>query len=77
MKKEHYDKYKQLGLKISHYRKLKEFTQESLAEEINKDPAFLGAVEAPNVHRAISIDTLFDIASVLDVSPHKFFIFDD
>ena len=77
MKIKHHDKYKQLGLKISYYRKLKGFTQEALAERIDKDISFLGAVEAPNINRAVSLDTLFDIAEVLEVSPHKFLQTDD
>ena len=75
MKAEHADKYKQLGLKISYYRKLKGWSQEKLAEEISKSLAFIGAVEAPNTHRAISMDTLFDIAEALDVPAYKFLDF--
>ena len=72
MKKEHLDKYRSLGLKISYYRKLKGLTQEQLAEAIDKNLAFIGAVEAPNVERTVSLDTLFDIAKVLGVPAHKF-----
>ena len=36
------------------------------------DLAFIDAVEAPNVNRTISLDTLFDIAEALDVPPHIF-----
>jgi transcriptional regulator with XRE-family HTH domain len=77
MKQKHYAKYKQLGLKISFYRKLKGMTQEVLAEKIGKETATLGAVEAPNINRTISLDTLFDIAEVLEVAPHKFLTFDE
>ncbi len=66
------ENYRRIGLKISYYRKLKNLTQEQLAEKINKSAGFIGAVEATNVDRAISLDTLFDIAEVLDVSPYKF-----
>ena len=72
MKEEYYDKYRNLGLKINYYRKLKGMTQEQLAEAIGKDVSFLGAVEAPNVNRTVSLDTLFDIAKALDVPPYKF-----
>ena len=71
MKPEHADKHRILGLKISYYRKLKGLTQEQLAEMINKNLAFIGAVEAPNVKRTISLDTLFDIANALDIPPYK------
>lgn len=72
MKEEYYDKYRSLGLKISYYRKLKGLTQEQLAEKIDKDTSFLGSVEAPNINRTVSLDTLFDIAKALDVPPYKF-----
>lgn len=62
MKQQYLEKYRKLGLKISYYRKLKGFTQEQLAEKLDKNLAFIGAVEAPNVNRTISLDTLFDIA---------------
>ena len=62
MKAEYLDKYKKIGLKISYYRKLNNYTQEQLAEAIDKNVAFIGAVEAPNIDRAISLDTLFDIS---------------
>lgn len=72
MKEEYYGLYRRIGLKISYYRKLRELTQEQLAEKIGKSTAFLGAVEAPNVNRTISLDTLFDISNALDVPPYKF-----
>ena len=77
MKNEHKQKYAQLSLKISYYRKLRGFTQEQLAERIDKNTAFIGAVESPNISRTISIDTLFDLSNALNVPPHKFFLFDD
>ena len=52
-------------------------TQEQLAERIDRTPAFIGHVEAPNVRKAVSLDTLFDIAAVLDVPAYKFLIFDE
>ncbi len=73
MKKEHFEQYRKLGIKISYYRKLKGLTQEQLAEKIGKSANFLGSAEAPNVSRTVSIDTLFDIAKAPDVPPYKFF----
>ncbi len=69
--------YLKLGLKIAYYRKLCGLTQEQLAEKIDRTPAFIGHVEAPNINKAISLDTLFDIARVLDVPPHRFLMFDE
>lgn len=76
MKAAHKMKYRKLGLKISYYRKLRGLTQEQLAERLDKNLAFIGAVEAPNIDRTISLDTLFDIADVLQVPAHKFLDFD-
>lgn len=76
MKQQHIEKYRKLGLKISYYRKMNGLTQEQLAEKIDKSLSFIGAVEAPNIDRTISLDTLFDIADVLNVSPYKFLIDD-
>ena len=52
-------------------------TQEQLAEKIEKNLAFIGAVEAPNVNRAASLDTLFDIAEALDIPAYKFLVDDE
>ena len=69
--------YLKLGLKIAYYRKLRGLTQEQLAEKIDRTPAFIGHVEAPNISKAVSLDTLFDIANALDVPVYKFLMFDD
>ena len=67
----------QLGLKIAYYRKMRGLTQEQLAEKIDRTPAFIGHVEAPNINKAVSLDTLFEIAKVLNVPAYKFLMFDD
>ncbi len=77
MKPIYESKFLQMGLKIAYYRKLKGMTQEQLAETIDRTPAFIGHVEAPNISKAISLDTLFDIAAALDVPPYKFLIFEE
>ena len=69
--------YRKLGLKIAYYRKLSGLTQEQLAEKIEKSAAFIGHVEAPNVEKAVSLDTLFDIAEALGVPAYKFLMVDD
>ena len=65
MKSEYAGNYRQLGL-----------TQEQLAEQIELSPAFIGHVEAPNIQKAISLDTLFDIARVLEVPAYRFLQFE-
>ena len=69
--------YMQLGLKIAYYRKMRGLTQEQLAEKIDRTPAFIGHVEAPNINKAVSLDTLFEIAKVLNVPSYKFLMCDD
>lgn len=77
MKAKYADKYLQVGLKVAYYRKLRGLTQEQLAERLDLSAAFIGHVEAPNIRKAISLDTLFDIAEELNVPAYKFLIFDD
>lgn len=77
MKPVYENEYKQIGLKIAYYRKLRGLTQEQLAEKIKRTPVFIGYVEAPNINKAVSLDTLFDIAVVLDVPAYKFLIFEE
>ena len=77
MKSIYTEQYRQIGLKIAYYRKLRGLTQEELAEQVGLTPAYIGHLEAPNISKALSLDTLFDIAAVLDVSPQKFLAFED
>lgn len=77
MKAEHIGKYLQIGLKIAYYRKFRGLTQEQLAERVGLTPAFIGHVEAPNIEKAVSLDTLFDIAQALNIPAYKFFLFEE
>ncbi len=77
MKQIYESDYMQLGLKIAYYRKLRGLTQEQLAEKIERTAAFIGHVEAPNVKKTVSLDTLFDIAHALNVPVYKFLMFDE
>ena len=84
MKTTYAEQYRQIGLKIAYYRRLRGFTQklrgltqEELAERIDRSPAYIGHVEAPNILKAVSLDTLFDIATVLEVPPYKFLLFEE
>ena len=64
----HNDKrYIELGHNISYYRKHKGYTQEQLAEKLDISRQHLGAVEAPNIVRSVSLDLLFNIADALEV----------
>lgn len=77
MKAIYAERYRQIGLKMAYYRKLRGLTQEELAEQIGMTPAFIGHLEAPNICKAMSMDTLFDIAEALEVSPYRFLMFDE
>ena len=61
--------YKQLGLNIAYYRKLRGLTQLDLAEFTDLSRTHISNIEAPNVKTRISLDTLFSIAEVLQISP--------
>ena len=71
------DRFIQLGIAIAALRKMRGMSQEQLAEKINRAPAFIGHVEAPNINKAVSLDTLFEIAKVLNIPAYKFLMFDE
>ena len=71
MKTEFADKYITLGLKIAYFRRKAGYTQEYFAELIGKSVSFVGQVEGTGTVRGISLETLFKIAQVLNVSPSK------
>lgn len=64
------DQYRDLGCAIAYYRKRKHLTQEQLAEKIGISRQHMGAIEAPNMVRAISMEVLFHLAEVLEVEPY-------
>lgn len=59
--------YKMIGLNIAYYRKLKGLTQLQLAEAINISRTHMSNIEAPNMPTSISLETLLDIADVLEI----------
>ena len=71
MQTEYPEKYKGLGLKIAYCRKKRGYTQEALAEMINKSPNFLAQVESTGTTKGVSLETLFKIAEVLEIPPAK------
>lgn len=77
MKFEHRDKYIRLGLKIAYFRKLRGYTQEQLAEGVGLSANFIGMIEAPNIAKAVSLDTLFDISEFLNVPAYKLLNLDE
>lgn len=64
------ERYRDLGYAIAYYRKRKGYTQEQLAEQVGISRQHMGAIEAPNMVRAISLDVLFNIAHTLEIEPY-------
>lgn len=71
------DKFIELGYNIAYYRKHTGLTQEQLAERVGISRQHLGAIEAPNLVRPISLELLFNIADVLDIPAYKLLRFRD
>ena len=69
------NQYRQLGLMIAYYRKLKGLTQMQLAELVGVSRAHISNLEAPNMDKSISLDRLFDISDALNVPINNFFDF--
>ncbi|WP_370782016.1 helix-turn-helix domain-containing protein [Eubacterium ventriosum] len=68
-------KFIELGYNIAYYRKHAGLTQEQLAEKLGISRQHMGAVEAPNIMRPISLELLFNIATVLEIDPAKLLTF--
>ena len=65
----HYDKYRRMGLNIALQRKLKKMTQADLAEAINISRTHMSNIEAPNMITAVSLEVIFNISDVLQITP--------
>ena len=75
MKYEFEQEYKQIGLKISYYRKLKGLTQEKLADKLGVATSYIGQIEAAGMYKQISLTTLLRIAQALETPAYKFLEF--
>jgi transcriptional regulator with XRE-family HTH domain len=71
----HIQKYKQLGLNIAYYRKLKGLSQVQLAELTHISRTHLSRIEAPNMEKSFSIEIIFDISDALQIDVSKLFDF--
>ncbi len=69
------NQYRQLGLTIAYYRKLRGITQLQLAEYVNLSRTHISNLEAPNMPTSISLDKLFDISDILEVPMKNLFDF--
>lgn len=75
MNNKHEQQYKEIGLNIAHYRKLRGYTQIEFAEKIDVSRTHLSNIEAPKMKTSLSLDLLFKIADALEVDIRDFFIF--
>lgn len=69
------ERFRDLGYAIAYYRKRKKMTQEQLAEKVGISRQHMGAIEAPNMIRAISLELVYNIATVLEIEPYLLFKF--
>lgn len=69
--------HKMIGLNIAYYRKLKGLSQLQLAEKVGLSRTHISNIEAPNMSTSISLDTLLDLANVLDIPAQKLLDFHD
>lgn len=75
MNRKYKDKYIMLGLNIAYYRKLNGFTQEKLAEKLDLDRTTISKIELATC--GVSLDVIFEIAELFDISVEKLFDFRD
>lgn len=68
-------RYRQLGLTIAYYRRLKGLTQLQLAEAVGLSRTHISNLEAPNMPTSISLEKIFDIADALGVPVKDLFDF--
>ena len=75
--KERYEReYKIIGLNIAYYRKLRNMTQQELARAANISRTHISNIESPNMPTSVSLETLMDIAWILDVPVTQILTFD-
>ena len=73
MQDKHRMKYKQLGLNVAYYRKMKGLSQNQLAEKINVSRTHMSRIETADC--AVSLDVLFEICESLQIPPDLLFSF--
>ena len=61
------ERYRDLGCAIAYYRKRKHLTQEQHADMVGISRQHMGAIEAPNMMRALSLEVVYNIATALEI----------
>ena len=59
-----------LAYAIGYYRKKKGYSQERMAEELGISRQHLASIEARGMNRGLSLELLFNIATVLEIEPY-------
>ncbi len=75
MKPAYSEQYKNLGLNVAYYRKLRGYTQEQLSEKLGIDRTHIGRIENANV--GASLDIIFAVSKILEIPVNKIFEFRD
>ena len=65
------ERYRNLGLNIAYYRKLRGLSQEKLAEKADISRTHMSRVETADC--AVSLDVVFHLADALGVEPYTLF----
>ena len=74
MRSKNNDVYEIISKNIRRYRKQINMTQEELAMKANYSHQFIRKIEAPNVKKTFSLDTVYCIAKALDKNFSDMFI---
>ena len=64
------ERMENLSYAIGYYRKKKGYSQEQMAEKLGISRQHLASVEAPGMDRGLSLELLFNIATVLEIEPY-------
>ena len=68
---EYEELFRQVGIRIAYYRKLRGYTQEVFSEMLGVSISYYSQIEAAGCYKPISLRTLFKIAKALEVEPYK------
>lgn len=69
METKYAERFKILGRNIAFYRKQMGYTQETLAECIDKTAEYIAKIEGQQSVRGVSLNTLYELAEALGVPP--------
>ncbi len=71
MQNKYHKDYKNLGINIAYYRKLRGISQEKLSEMVNISRTHMSRIETADC--AVSLDVVFALAEALQIEQYKLF----